>query len=405
MAESDPGAPAADSMRPAGGSEARAGDSSQRVRASRRVIQVDNFKSLLVAWIIGCHALLGYMVIGGWPYDEVNEVTMSPRSELLVSVFLGPTALFVIGTFFFLAGLFASAEMAHLGPAHFARSRMTRLGLPWLSFMLLVWPLFMWLAYRSAGHQLSYSQAFLERQPFLDSGPLWFAQVLMYVSLGYALWRWRGWGLRFRMRATQGSHLFLAAVAIAVASFVVRLQFPARSQQILDLHLWQWPQCVGMFCLGAALSRQGWARKVPPAVARKCGIAVILTLAAAPVLAFAAGVRNFARDGDRFLSGWHWQALALDATEASLVVAGSVWLLAWAQRRLTSDAPILVASARGAFAAYILQVPVLIGLEIAARPLPLPGFAKGVLVGVLAVAGSFWLGWLLVRRTKLGKIL
>jgi hypothetical protein len=114
MAESDSGTRAADSKSPVGGSEARAGDSSHRVRARRRVIHVDNFKSLLVAWIIGCHALLGYMVIGGWPYDEVNEVTMSPRSELLVSVILGPTALFVIGTFFFLAGLFASAEMAHL---------------------------------------------------------------------------------------------------------------------------------------------------------------------------------------------------------------------------------------------------------------------------------------------------
>jgi hypothetical protein len=52
MAESDPGSTAADSMRPAGRSEAKTGDSSQRVRGSRRVIQVDNFKSLLVAWIL-----------------------------------------------------------------------------------------------------------------------------------------------------------------------------------------------------------------------------------------------------------------------------------------------------------------------------------------------------------------
>jgi Acyltransferase family len=393
------------SMRWAGDRRAKATDSSQRVRGSHRVIQVDNFKSLLVAWIIGCHALLGYTAIGGWPYDEVNEVTMSPRSELLLSIFFGPTALFVIGTFFFLAGLFASAEMAHRGPAQFARSRVTRLGLPWLSFMLFVWPLLMWLAYRSAGQRLSYWQAFLGRQPFLDSGPLWFVQVLMYVSLGYALWRWRGWGFRFRLGATEGNHLLLAAVAIAVVSFVVRLAFPARSQQVLDLHLWQWPQCIGMFCLGAALSRHGWASEVPPAVARKCGIAVTVTLVVAPVLVFAAGVRNFARDGGPFLGGWHWQALALDAVEASLVVAGSVWLLAWAQRRLTSNAPILVASARGAYAAFILQVPVLIGLEIAARPVPLPGFAKGVLVGALAIAGSFLLGWLLAGRTKVGKIL
>jgi hypothetical protein len=125
------------------------------------------------------------------------------------------------------------------------------------------------------------------------------------------------------MGAMLRSHLFLAAGAIALASFVVRLQFAARSQQIFDLHLWQWPQCVGMFCLGAALSRQGWARKVPPTTARKCGIAVIITILVAPVLAFAAGVRTFARDGDQFLGGWHWQALALDAVEASLVVAGS----------------------------------------------------------------------------------
>jgi hypothetical protein len=48
---------------------------------------------------------------------------------------------------------------------------------------------------------------------------------------------------------------------------------------------------------------------------------------------------------------------------------------------------------------------VLIGVAIAARPVPLPGFADGVLVGALAIAGSFWLGWLLAARTKLGKIL
>jgi hypothetical protein len=35
----------------------------------------------------------------------------------------------------------------------------------------------------------------------------------------------------------------------------------------------------------------------------------------------------------------------------------------------------------------------------------LPGLAKGVLVGALAIAGSFWLGWLLAGRAKLGKIL
>ena len=67
---------------------------------------------------------------------------------------------------------------------------MVRLGLPWLTFLVLVWPLFMWVAYRAAGHDVQPWETFLDRQPFLDSGPLWFAQVLLYVSIGYALWPW-----------------------------------------------------------------------------------------------------------------------------------------------------------------------------------------------------------------------
>jgi hypothetical protein len=105
-----------------------------------------------------------------------------------------------------------------------------------------------------------------------------------------------------------------------------------------------------------------------------------------------AGGVNFSRDGVGLLGGWHPQALAFDVVEASLVVAGSVWLLALAQRRLTSRAPVLAASARAAYAAFMLQVPVLLSLEIAARPIPWPPKVKAVLVGTLAVAASVGLG-------------
>ena len=59
-----------------------------RGQRAERVVQIDTLKVLLVAWIIACHALLGYTAIGGWPYDEVNEVAMSPRAEFALSVAL-----------------------------------------------------------------------------------------------------------------------------------------------------------------------------------------------------------------------------------------------------------------------------------------------------------------------------
>ena len=230
-------------------------------------------------------------------------------------------------------------------------------------------------------------------------------QILLYVSLGYALWSWLGWGRRLQPATIRGAHLIVAAAGIAATSFVVRLWAPARSQQILDLHVWQWPQCIGMFSLGALLSGSGWAREIPRNIARRCGIALVLTLVAAEAVAWGAGVRNFARDGGPFLGGWRWQALVLDLVEASLVVAGSIWLLALAQRWLSSTSPVLAGSARGAYAAYMLQVPVLLTLAIAARPLPVPATAKALIVGGGAILASFALGWLLTSRTKLGRIL
>jgi hypothetical protein len=84
------------------------------------------------------------------PYDEVAEVTLPPMQELLLSVVLGPTALFVVGIFFFLAGLFAPVEMARHGVSGFVRLRLLRLGGPWVLFTVLVWPLFTW--FRLARH-------------------------------------------------------------------------------------------------------------------------------------------------------------------------------------------------------------------------------------------------------------
>ena|SRR5215211_3749371 len=375
-----------------------------RAAGTQRIVEIDNFKSALVAWVIGCHVLMGYTAIGGWPYDEVQETTLSPQLEYVLIVLLGPTALFAMGTFFFLAGFFAPQAISRLGPVRFAWSRLIRLGVPWILFTLLIWPFFMWLVYRAAGNDLSYWQAFRGRTPFLDSGPLWFVQVLLYVSLGYALWTRLGWGRRLRPAAITGRHLVVVAVAIAATSFVVRLWFPARSQQILDLHLWQWPQCVGMFCLGAMVSGQGWAREIPAEIARRCRIAVLVTLVAAIGLALVV-VTNFARQEGLFLGGWRWQAVALDVVEASLVVAGSIALLAFAHRRLASESPILRGAARGAYCAFMMQVPVLLTLEIAARPLPIPAEAKAVLVGGLGILGSFAIGWFLVTRTSLRRIL
>lgn len=389
-------------------SETAGGSTRERTAAvvdPERVVGLDNLKALLVAWVIGGHALVGYAAIGGWPYDEVQEGTLPPSVEYVLSVLFGPTALCAMGTFFFISGLFAPRAVANAGPGRYARNRLLRLGLPWLVFMLGVWPFFMWLAYLSAGYQLTFGQAFRGRTPFLDAGPIWFIQVLLYASLGYAAWHWSGWGARLTPRVIRGRHLVLAGATVAILSFVVRLVYPARSQQILDLHLWQWPQLLCLFALGAMVAHRGWANAVPDRIGRQCWLVVAGVLALVPLLLWSLGITSFVSSEQSFVGGWRWQAALLDVIEAVLVVAGSIGTVWLAQRHLTSRTPRARMAARAAYAAFLLQVPVLITLEIAARPLPAPILVKAVAVCVGAIAGSFGLAALLVSRTPLGRVL
>ncbi|SDZ52657.1 Acyltransferase family protein [Asanoa ishikariensis] len=379
-----------------------------------RLPHVDNLRAVMVAWIIGGHALLGYSAIGGWPYDEVQETTFHPKSELAMAVVVGPTGLFVIGTFFFIAGLFAPAAMARKGPGKFVSERLVRLGVPFLLFALLVWPLFMWFAYLAAGYQVSFWWEFTHRHPFLDSGPLWFAEILLYVSLAYAALVWARDRARADGRAddsdegptTLGGRQLVTLVAmVALASFLIRLWFPAQSKQVLDLHVWQWPQCVAMFGLGVAAARFGWAKRVPERLRRGCGVAVIITVVALPLYAWTVGISDLANDAGPYQGGWHWQALLLATVEAVLVVAGSVWVLGLAQDRLQGVTQLWRRCARGSFAAFVLQAPVLLTLAIMLRPFDLPAEAKAIAVAGIGIPVCFWLAWKLIERTPVGRYL
>jgi hypothetical protein len=159
-----------------------------------------------------------------------------------------------------------------------------------------------------------------------------------------------------------------------------------------------------MFALGVAAARHAWANRVPETVRRGTGYTLLGVLVVVPAYAAAFGIDDVASDSGPYVGGWHWQAFVLPTLEAVLVVAGSVWVLGLAQRKLTGSSRMWQACGRGAFAAFMLQAPVLLTLSIVARPFQLPAEAKALLVGAIAVPLCFWLGYLLVDRTRVGRL-
>ena len=192
------------------------------------------------------------------------------------------------------------------------------------------------------------------------------------------------------------SHLAVAAVVVAPASFLVRLVYPYGSEAgFTDLNLWQWPACIAVFTLGIAAAGAGWQQAVPGELGRTSRAVTLAAMVAVASLLVLAALSDQVED---LLGGWNLLAAGFAALDAVLCMFGSVWTLSVAQHRLNRPLPLGPALSRSAFGAFILQTPILIGLALALRPLDLPAEVKALLVAAGGVSGSFALAWLIVTQ-------
>lgn len=171
----------------------------------------DNLRVLLTVLVLAHHSALTYGHLPLWPYTELAPAG-DPGGALLDLLVYGNQTWFM-GLFFLVSGLFVPTSCDRRGERGFVRSRLLRLGLPYLVFVLVLRPLFTLPAYLSTPAEA--------RQPppvwYLlswDSGPLWFVLVLLVFSVGYALLRRLGarpaaqWQLP-RLRSQIGGVLLL----------------------------------------------------------------------------------------------------------------------------------------------------------------------------------------------------
>jgi len=372
--------------------------------AGARLPYLDNLKVVLIAAIIVVHAVLGYAsTVEVWTYTEFREVTLAPATEVVLFVLVSPFAFFLIALLFLVAGLLTPSSLERKGGGRFLGERLLRLGVPFIVYVLLVQPTLTYALEHPLGDAPgSYWTEYMGAERRLDTGPLWFVGVLLIFSVGYAGWHaWITWRQRagtdgVRTRRISLRTLVLAAVAVAPASFTVRLIWPYGSEAgFTDLNFWEWPACIAVFALGVGASRQGWLTAVPDRLASQCRYLTLLGVLAMAMLLMIVGLLDTVDDA---MGGWRWPAVAFAVVDAVLTIFGSVWLLSVAQRRLERRyrwGPLL---SRSAYGAFMLQTLFLLGFAVALRPLGLPAEAKALVVAVGGVTFSFAAAWLLISR-------
>jgi hypothetical protein len=373
-------------------------------RPGERLAYLDNLKTILIAGIIAAHAVMGYADFGSWTYQDVQEATLSPVVETIFVVAVASLGgLFLMALFFLISGLLTQDSLSRKGPSRFVSDRLWRLGLPFAIYTLLAWPLLEYALHEPLLHERSYWQSFLDTDPVLDNGPMWFVGVLLLYSLGLVVWRRLLPPPASPNGELQGRQLILISVAIGVSTFFVRIALPADSGQPLNSHVWAWPEYLAMFGLGVVAARRGWLRPVPDALARRCGIATVVAALCTAAAILSAEPLGFTEDA--FAGGWQLPALFAAVTEGVLAVSAPIWVLALARRHLNRTGHVRRAMARSSYVAFMLQGPVLVGLALALRPTDLPGDVKALLVATLGIVGSFGLASQLVTRTPLRRIL
>ncbi len=371
---------------------------------------LDNLKVVLVAGVILGHVCITYGDIGSWAYHEPSD---NEVFNLVTAAIVAVGALFAMGLFFLIAGLLTPGPLARKGTSGFLRDRMIRLGVPFLAYLLVVYPLMAWLGTRAEEPE----RTVLDHLADLDPGPLWFVGVLLLFSAGYAAWR--GW--RPAVPATTSPspapplagpapsgrlsgplrprHLVALAAAIALGSFLVRLEFPIDSWQLFAAHVWQWPQCLGLFVLGILAAERGWLQPVPDNIRRLGGwSALVGTLVVVVVMATAA-------DADPFSGGLTWQAAVTAGCEGVIAVGLAVWLLAFFQQHVDHAGPLAAGLGRAAYGAYLVQAPVLVSIALLVSHLSAEPQVKFLFVAPAAIVGSFALSWSLTRLPGFRRVL
>jgi peptidoglycan/LPS O-acetylase OafA/YrhL len=347
-----------------------------------RMAYLDALRVVVIVWVVLHHAAQPYGPTGGdWPItDPGNLEWLGPLYPLGAS--------FGLGLLFLLAGYFVPRSYDRKGARVFLRDRWLRIGLPLVVFVLLV-------------HLPVVYLIESPRPPFgdfvgslYDSGwlnmylHLWFMGHLLLYSAGYVIWRrvadrysnrpGRAWSLP--------NHVSIVSfvIALALVTWLVRGWYAIDEWVPLffvlaaePAHL---PQYVSLFVIGVVAYRGDWLRRfsartgmvwLSVGLAASTGFYTVLSLDLAWAEGWSAG-------------GFTWRSLLFSTWEALICAGMCVGLVVAFRTVFHQTSPLLKALGAASYAAYILHVTFVVGLQAGLEEVDVSASVK---FGVVAIAG------------------
>jgi peptidoglycan/LPS O-acetylase OafA/YrhL len=365
-----------------------------------RDFYIDCLRSVMIALVVLHHTAITYGASGGWFYYELRP--SGTLSSEILTLFAATNQAYFMGFLFLLAGYFTPGSLERKGYNRFLSDRFLRLGLPLLTFGLILGPLTVALVTAAEGNGF-WSTSVWRWNP----GPLWFVQALLMFSLVYCAWRaWLGVPLTSTQRQPRPipsyGRWLLSAMGVGAAALATRQVVPV-GVTVVGLQLGYFASYTFLFFLGIAAWRHDWLRQLEWKHTRDWIVALVIAWLSFPAVRALAIALN--RPGkSNYTGGLNWPAASYAFWEP-FIAWGMIaaWLLVF-RRHMNRPSRIWTWLNRRSYSVYIIHPIVLVGISLLLRGWAAPALVKFAVTGTLACATSWLLADPLVRAPGLRRI-
>lgn len=372
-------------------------------KPKNKIVYIDRLKVILTALVVLHHSFITYGAPGGWYFYQktANEIAKIP-----MTLFVSVNQSFFMGLFFFLSAYFIGPSYDKKGPAKFTADRLIRLGIPLVFYSLVLSPVLNYtVEHYGYGRHSSFIGYMSGYHHWIDFGVLWFVAALLLFTLVYVLVK-----IIFKhipskpIPAPTALNVILFAAGVGAVSFLVRLVFPVGwVLHPVGFQPGHFSQYIALFVLGLVASKNNWISNITDKTGKRLGSFALWILLFFPV--FFVIEKTVKMDGSWWSGGLHWQALLYAIWEQVIGFSIIVGLLIGGRMRWNEPSARISKLSRLTFAVYIFHPMVLISLALLVSNINIEPAIKLLVVGPLAVIGSFLLASVIVRIPGVKKII
>lgn len=309
-------------------------------------------------------------------------------------LFLMLNQAYFMGLLFLLSGYFTPGSYERKGPGKFITERLMQLGIPTLLYVFIISPLEKW-----GSHQITHKPV----GNLFSLDQMWFVVMLFVFDLGYLAWRMIVKNKPGRLedgapKKLTYSKVALFTLALAAASFLVRIVLPYGIPVLQFPSLGYLAQYLSFFLIGMLAYRRGWLRSVAASLGQLGFVLAIL----ATVILFPMAV--FIGSGSKWIGYGSWQSAVFALWDSIFAVGISLAFVTFFRRFLDGGKKFGRFLSAHSFAVYVIHVPVIAFLIPVLSGLQIAALLKFGLAAVICLPICFGVAWLIRKIPGAKKI-